>query len=478
MRRPSLIVHPASAGRGLFLVLALLAGSAARAQNPPSDNVVFLHGLLADEHSWEQTANRLAQEYRIMPYRPFIEWWHHESDQAAALAQYLAPYPAGFAAVAKSNGALVARTYLQNPGKINRLVTVAGPNLGAPLTDNVLSGEIFVFPDLVMFDLTDAFTYYNENDPDIEQCLPCELVFDTMGTIFYVFHELGHVLYEFGLAVRPVAEVETPVALDLSPGSDLIRTLNSPAGMQREATNAPARAGIRAFFGPPRDMLFYTFWNGQANTISATRWTFYGLALSLYDHYSNIDPSHPNALYLRLGAFRWMNVALDMLDIDPWWLDMIGVYRGYDPITNTVYYDESDGIVPEADAILPGSEKQCRAGPTSHQVLNNDDNVFRCLEQIFDEVFYDPEAHYAGELRGCDPIAGRRANRAYPPTDSHTLRRARGCRHRQDRHLVEQRPRRGDSERERAGHRRVRGYGDDLGDDRQLHREHNAHGSA
>lgn len=389
MMRHSPIRHLVGIHRWLAAALALVSiGSSAAAQNPPSDNVVFLHGLLADGHSWEQTANRLALEYRMTPYRPSIEWRSHEVDQAQNLAQYLAPYPAGFAAVAKSNGALVARTYLQNPGKINRLVTVAGPNLGAPLADNVLSGLAFVFPGQVVYDIGYTVDYYDR----YETRIPPELWFILRGlaTMSDLFANIDLVLADYGFVEAGLAAY-SPVALDLSPGSAVIQNLNSAAGLQREAANAPARAGIQAFFGYPRDILFYTLLHGDADALSTARWITFATALDLYEYYQNfLDPEVPNYYDLQAGAYLWQIIADDMLLIDPYWLGMIGVLRGYDPATGDVLYVESDGIVPLDNAVLPGTPRQCLAGPTSHQILNDDPNVFRCLEQTFDNPFFVP----------------------------------------------------------------------------------------
>jgi len=372
------------------IVAALAAACALTAsavsQNPASDNVVFLHGLLSNEHSWEQTANRLAQEYRLTPYRPYIEWWHHESEQAANLTQYLAPYPTGFAAVAKSNGAIVARTYLQNPGKVNRLVTVAGPNLGAPLADNVLTGRVFAFPYQVNVDLFDALAYYGTYETRIPDLL--SYFINALVTVGNVFSYLGEILSSYGF-VEAAASAFSPVGQELSPASAVIQNLNSATGLQHETTNAPIRAGVRAFFGYPRDILFYTMLNGNAATFSDARWITAAVAIQLFQYYQyDLDFDVPNYGYLHAGAYRWQLVFWDMVNIDPYWLDMIGVLHR-DP-SGALLYDESDGIVPEVNAVLPGTSNQCEAGPTSHQILNNNESVIQCIEQVFTLAFQIP----------------------------------------------------------------------------------------
>lgn len=370
----------------IALIAVCAASKRSLAQNPASDNVVFLHGLLSNEHSWEQTANRLVQEYRLTPYRPYIEWWHHENDQAAVLSQYLAPYPTGFAAVAKSNGAIVARTYLQNPGKINRLVTVAGPNLGAPLADNVLTGRVFAFPYMVDRDLVDALEYYQRYETRIPQLLDWGIT--AIVSVGNLFGYLGEILSQYGF-VEAVSSAYAPVGQELSPGSAVIQNLNSATGLQHETANAPTRAGIRAFFGYPRDILFYTMVNGDAPALSNARWATAAVALQLYQYYQyDIAEDVPNYAYLHAGAYRWNFVFFDMLDIDAYWLDMIGVLHR-DP-GGALLYEESDGIVPFANAMLPGASVDCPAGPTSHQILNNDEGVRDCLRQVFSRTFQIP----------------------------------------------------------------------------------------
>jgi hypothetical protein len=81
-----------------------------RAQNPVSDNVVFLHGLYANEESWKTTANRLAQEYNFTPHRYAIDFHPTEAQQAQVLATDLTSLPANMAGVGKSNGSIVLRT--------------------------------------------------------------------------------------------------------------------------------------------------------------------------------------------------------------------------------------------------------------------------------------------------------------------------------------------------------------------------------
>jgi pimeloyl-ACP methyl ester carboxylesterase len=365
----------------------LLAAAPALAQNPPSDNIVFLHGLLADQHSWENTANRLAQEYRFTPWRFSIPYTASEAQQAQVFANDIAPLPNNLAAIGKSNGVMVLRTYLQNPGKVNRMASVAGPNRGAPLADNVLTGNVFYFPSRLATDIADAANWYATFDTQ----LPVFFVygFDAMASMFNFFASILRILSWYGLVLSSLSAY-APVSLDLSPGSGAVQTLNSATGLQRAAAAAPTRISIAAYFGVPRDMIFHTLLNGDAALLSGARWTTYAMSLVLYSHYSAfLDPSVPNYLLLRNGAYRWLNVAADMIDIDPYWLDMVGVLRGVDS-QGRVLYDESDGIVPLASAVMPGNTRSFVVGPTSHQVLNDDPRVYQSLRTTISEEFRIP----------------------------------------------------------------------------------------
>jgi len=362
----------------------LLAALPALGQNPTSDNVVFLHGLLADQTSWQNTANRLAQEFRFTPYRFSIPYLPTETQQAQTLTTDLTPLPGGMAAVAKSNGALVIRTYLQNPGKVNRFVTVAGPNLGAPLTDNVLSGRVFFFPAAASSDLSTTVGFFAQNDPAIPAIL--EYGFDALASMFNVLTNILQILSNYGFVLRSVASTYAPVALDLSPSSAAVQNLNSTATLAKVATNATQRVYIAADFGYPRDILFYTLLNNYAPFLSNARWTTFAVSLALYSHYTfDLDPFDPSTFVLRGNAYRWGNVANDMLDVDPYWLDMIGALRGISG--NQVLYDSSDGIVPVKSAVLLGSTRSFRAGPTSHQILNDDPGVYQDLRSILSTSF-------------------------------------------------------------------------------------------
>lgn len=372
---------------GAGVAAMCLAALPALGQNPTSDNVVFLHGLFADQTSWQNTANRLAQEFRFTPYRFTIPYLPAETQQAQTLTTDLASLPSNMAAVAKSNGALVVRTYLQNPGKVNRFITVAGPNLGAPLTDNVLSGTVFLFPAAAASDVSSTVSYYAQNDPAIPAIL--EYGFDAMVSIFNVFSNILQILSNYGLVLRSFASAYAPVALDLSPSSAAVQNLNSAAGLAKVATVATQRVYIAADFGYPRDILFYTLLNQYAPLLSDARWTTFAVSLELYSHYTmDLDPYDPNTLPLRTNAYRWGNVANDMLDVDPYWLDMIGALRGISG--NQVLYDSSDGIVPVKSAVLLGSTRSFRTGPTSHQILNDDPGVYQDLRSTLSTSFNIP----------------------------------------------------------------------------------------
>jgi hypothetical protein len=87
-------------------------------------------------------------------------------------------------------------------------------------------------------------------------------------------------------------------------------------------------------------------------------------ARMLAAHYrDDPDETDPESFFLQSYAYLWDNVAVDMVDIDPYWLDMIGAlhYVGSRLYTG----DSSDGMVPVANAVLPGATSSFRVGGTS-----------------------------------------------------------------------------------------------------------------
>jgi pimeloyl-ACP methyl ester carboxylesterase len=355
-----------------FVPLALAA------QNPATDHVVFLHGLLADSMSWLNTSNRLATEFNFTPHRFSINYFPHETVQAQTLATDLTTLPGNMAAVAKSNGALVIRTYLQNPGKVNRFVTVAGPNLGAPLADNVLSGKVFLFPRNVAVDVNTAAGFFYANDPNAPQVLDYFLW--ALKNVSVFFADILEVLSDYGLVLQSLAASKAPVALDLSPSSAAVQSLNSTAGLASVASRTTARVELAADFGVPRDMLFYTLLNGVAPVLAASRGVTADAAVILWYHYTyELDPYAPESFYLQSHAYLWEYVWDDMQNVDTYWLSMIGALAGVSPDGRIVRYDSSDGIVPVRNAVLNGKTRAYRVGNTSHQILNDDPGVYQAL---------------------------------------------------------------------------------------------------
>jgi hypothetical protein len=122
--------------------------------------------------------------------------------------------------------------------------------------------------------------------------------------------------------------------------------LNTAANLQNEANTFSSRVSVRAAFGYPQDMVFYTLTPGYGQTLARARYITFVLADALYNYYEyDMDPDDPYYYDLHDYAYLWGNVALDMQDIDLWWLDEIGALQGFDNYGDALYID-SDGILP------------------------------------------------------------------------------------------------------------------------------------
>ena len=159
-----------------------------------------------------------------------------------------------------------------------------------------------------------------------------------------------------------------PVALDLSPSSAAVQTLNSTATLATVATRATARVYIAAdFWLSPRHPLVHATEQLRAISFERAMDYFRGIASSLLALHllpGSLRSKHFSTLWS--NAYRWGNVANDMLDIfHPYWLDMIGAFR---VSGGQALYDSSDGIVPVKSAVLLGSTRSFRTGSTTHCV--------------------------------------------------------------------------------------------------------------
>ena len=124
--------------RKYMLVFVLLAGFSI-AGFSQSNTVSFIHGLGDNYTIWNNMAGQLSSEFVF--YRDNVSYNSANAVSNTASSVYI---PSGTVSVAHSLGGLVAREHLRQKGtgKMNALITVGTPNLGAPVAVNVQNGRL------------------------------------------------------------------------------------------------------------------------------------------------------------------------------------------------------------------------------------------------------------------------------------------------------------------------------------------------
>lgn len=124
--------------KNFMLVLVLLAGFSV-AGFSQSNTVSFIHGLGDNYTIWNNMAGQLSSEFVF--YRDNVSYNSANAVSSTASSVYI---PSGTVTLAHSLGGLVAREHLRQKGtgKMNALITVGTPNLGAPAAVNVQNGNL------------------------------------------------------------------------------------------------------------------------------------------------------------------------------------------------------------------------------------------------------------------------------------------------------------------------------------------------
>lgn len=245
----------AQVSRWLLISCALISGIAsatlapardAKAQDTPS---IFLHGLATrGDAAWSSVGDSLAAAFRISAIRPTlghalipsgitIEGGYASlSSMVNELQGYLAP-STQYAVVAHSVGALVARERILataqagQPRQVNRLLTVAATNKGAPLAQTVLGG----WDQLHQYrPLDQQFAIMNDMVP--WWAGPAGL---DAGPFYYglwepALRQMAGSRSGFHVDITVPVPIVMPITTDLNPQAELYFNLNSPANMAYE----------------------------------------------------------------------------------------------------------------------------------------------------------------------------------------------------------------------------------------------------
>lgn len=310
-----------------MLVFVLLAGFSV-AGFSQSNTVSFIHGLGDNYTIWNNMAGQLSSEFVF--YRDNVSY---NSANAVSNTASSINFPSGTVTVAHSLGGLVAREYLRQKGtqKMNALITVGTPNLGAPAAVNVQNGN-----------LTKAIAGWVED----LAAGPIASFGSTRGRDFgrAVLREIGYIDERTGPYINAYLQSaygQKASVTDMKPGSSFLNTLNaSPNNTLPSARYAIfgnesgsrfeyVRISESAYRGPESPIE-----NGTFIKVHRGLYSFYFAAASYYTYLSGeyfylyltsntYDPNH----------FFYYNSAVYFATIAQQW------YKGF---LSLVYYQQRD----------------------------------------------------------------------------------------------------------------------------------------
>lgn len=346
-------------------ILALTAAASARrvlAQSQqPVQPTVFVHGLMNTGATWQQTADRLAQDYAIRAYRPTLSSTSPYADQSVQLRSYISSYglPDTTIAVGYSNGGVVSRKASADGQRFKGIITVASPNQGAALAQSMSDGRVFRFISYVTSALADPFYYYAEYWDDFNAWLArtfASVMYGVSASVPALAQALGYDAYN---RIIPA----------MIPGSATFEGtggLNSSANLTREASALRARVGVVSQIDPATGYFGIT-WQGVApqswGELTAVQYAAVSIFMYAFEVYANYwDTGDPNWVEKQNGAYLWLNAAGAVAVIDPMWCNFIGASG---PTICTL----SDGIVPVSSQEYPGSTgRYVMTGPAHKEV--------------------------------------------------------------------------------------------------------------
>jgi pimeloyl-ACP methyl ester carboxylesterase len=323
---------------------------------------VFVHGLAADQRTWQATAARLQQQLAIRPYVPGLSWREVIETQASQLQNQFAGLPASTIAIGHSNGGLVAREWSrQHP--LRALLTVGTPNKGAPAVDHL--------HDMVLF---------NQNLYNVIGLAGGALSIDPSTWNFVYLFVRGAMIFSQQFAVDTVRgavglglQYGIPVLGQMSTGSYLIGQLNSPTNIVREQSTIAGRVGLI--------YVANNYWlAGPARAIDPDNADRYFVEMLAAISIMEGAAAYLAANYPTNGTANWIANAL---------FNAAGWVRLVDPVWCWVVTSDSscntphDGIVPTANQMLPGAANIEVRGPAHIQEPKESSRLHYVLTQYF-----------------------------------------------------------------------------------------------
>ena len=382
------------------VVVMLLSGvGPLPAQGPADQPAAFVHGFASNQFGWVQAGDSLSRAFRIRPTYPELTWSDRWTDQAGELNSAMEG-ESQIIAVGHSNGGLISRVWSRGGGATDRIVTVGSPHQGVRLAERALTGAVFNYPVLVARDAAEAFNYYSywEFQRTGAPALGAlAMMFDVTNRVFTLVGRIRDILADYGF-FEIGSFVLVPALYDMSNVRSEYFTnangfgINTPANLVREALSIQARVGIIGRYGIPGNIMLNTLFAGRAQRWINARFTVGVLAVNLFDYYENYLPEwEPYYPELHYGAWRWYVLAVDMLQMDLYWMDHIGALGDYVPQQYAYEWEESDGIVPESSQEYRlGTRQRVALGRLTHTEEKQSPGVFDQLRLTFETDFQVP----------------------------------------------------------------------------------------
>lgn len=336
----------ASIGGAVWLAAPCVA-SAQRA-------VVFQHGLLSSGVTWTPEATTLSALFDITAYLP--------SDNASQVFSYQASQTVSAVSAAgpdaifigHSNGGLIGRVAALPSPFANRawggMVTVGTAHGGAQLAYTATNGQIPGWLSGLVIQCSDAVDYYWNIFSDGTIQAAGNAVNELVDLNAQAFGDLG------GLYIA----YTQPVTGDMIPTSTILNTLNVQGNLTREASVLPVRVGIVSTLASNTGLMWKGLeggaWQSRYNTQLAISGAFLSAAFAA-EFYTNEDD--PNQQMINGGYYLLWDASAAVGGMNDDWCFYIGAWivNGCGP---------SDGIVPAAAQVYPGSNQTINVSGPSH----------------------------------------------------------------------------------------------------------------
>lgn len=344
-------------------VLHVCIGAPAVAQRRP---VVFVHGFASSGATWQVAADSLASLYPLVTYRPSLAWNAVINQQATDLITYTRSYnlPDTTIAIGHSNGGIVSRTtVMSNPNfHLRGVVTVASPQQGAPLAQNVWNGNAGEYGRLLAQNIAEPFAYYSQ--------FPDSRAWTTLGGLGYWLYQIGYNLPDLITGGIMITRTD-PLIQQMIPGSPFLDSLNGAANRAAEATRLPVRVAVRSQLADPTTgSLFAGLIPSLWVQLTAAQTALYLGFLELFEYYNSYgDFSDPNLWNKRNGAYLWLNAAGATIGVNENWCYLIGAW------------DPAAGVCLPHDGIVPW-DRQAWVGTTDVRTFPNGPAHFQEASQF------------------------------------------------------------------------------------------------